>query len=109
MEHLCTIFPVDSAIILNNLDDQNVTNLKVASKDLNYFLDKEKYIPMRKKQIRDVNFCSESWIKAVKRTQVDNFKKFCFDFPTFLMCKLSQIIFRFFVNLKRSELIAKWT
>ena len=77
MEHLCTIFPVVSEIILNNLDDQSVTNLKVASKDFNYFLDKEKYIPMRKikKHIRDVNFCSESWIKAVKRTQVDKVKK----------------------------------
>ena len=26
---------------------------------------------------------------------------FCFDFPTFLMCKLSKIIFWFFVNLKK--------
>ena len=48
MEHLCTIIPVVSEIILNKLDDQSVTNLKVASRDLNYFLDKEKCIPMRK-------------------------------------------------------------
>ena len=48
----------------------------VASRDLNYFLEKEKCIPMRKikKHFRDVNFCSESWIKAVKRTQADNVK-----------------------------------
>ena len=77
MEHLCTIFSVVSEIIINNLDDGSVTNLKVASRDLNYFLDKEKCIPMRKikKHIQGVSFCSESWIKAVKRTQVDNVKK----------------------------------
>ena len=48
MERLCAIFPVVSGIILNNLDDQSWTNLKVASKDLNYLLDKEKCIPLRK-------------------------------------------------------------
>ena len=76
MERLCAIFPVVSGIILNNLDDQSWTNLKVASKDLNYLLDKEKCIPLRKikKYIRDVDFCSESWNKAVKRTHVDNVK-----------------------------------
>ena len=77
MEQLCAIFPVVSEIILNNLDDQSLTNLKVASKDLNYFLDKEKCIPLRKitNCFRDVDFCSESWNKAVKRTDVDNVKK----------------------------------
>ena len=76
MEQLCAIFPVVNGIILNNLDDQSLTNLKVASKDLNYLLDKEKCIPLRKikKHIRDVDFCSESWNKAVKSTHVDNVK-----------------------------------
>ena len=64
MEHLCTIFSVVSEIIINNLDDESVTNLKVASRDLNYFLDEEKCIPMRKikKHIQGVNFSSKSWI-----------------------------------------------
>ena len=74
MEQLSVIFPVVNGIILNNLDDQSLTNLKIASKDLNYLLDKEKCIPLRKIKnlIRDVDFCSESWNKAVKRTHVDN-------------------------------------
>ena len=76
MEQLCTIFPSVSEIILNNLDDQSLKNLNVASKDLNYLLDKEKCIPLRKikNHIRDVDFCSESWNTAVKRTHVDNVK-----------------------------------
>ena len=76
MEQLCATFPVVSGIILNNLDDQSLTNLKVASKDLKYLLDKEKCIPLRKikNNIRDIDFCSESWNKAVKRTHVENVK-----------------------------------
>ena len=76
MEQLCGIFPVVSGIILNNLDDQSLTNLKVVSKDLNYLLDKEKCIPLRKikNNIRDVDYCSESWNKAIKRTHIDNVK-----------------------------------
>ena len=77
MEQLCAIFPVVSEIILDNLDDQSLTSLKVVSKNLNNFFDKEKCIPLRKikKHIQDIDFCSESWNKVVKRTHVDNVKK----------------------------------
>ena len=43
MEDLCQIFPLVSQIVLNNLDDQSLTNCKASTRRLKESLEDEQY------------------------------------------------------------------
>ena len=70
MEDLCQIFPLMSKIVFNNLDDQSLANLKIASRKLNEFLKDEKLLSIRiiKKYRKNFEFFSDSWKKAIQNT-----------------------------------------
>lgn len=78
-------FPVISQIILNNVDDESLTNFKISSRENSNFLDNERFYWIRniKKYSETFKEFQESWNKVIKKTPVGFLKNLAIDVHSF--------------------------
>ena len=78
-------FPVISQIILNNVDDNSLTNFKISSRENSNFLDNERFYWIRNIKKYSANFeeFQEIWKKVINKTPVEFSKNLAIDVHRF--------------------------
>ena len=77
MEYLSKRFPLATQTVLNNLDDQSLTQIKEASREIEGFLNNERFYWIRiiRKHIKNFKGFEESWNEAIRKMPVDFIKQ----------------------------------
>ena len=77
MEELCCRFPVLGDLMFNNLDDQSLSNSKVAGRVVSQFVINERFFWIRiiQNYYEELSEFKTSWEMVIRRTSVDILKK----------------------------------
>ena len=77
MEYLSKRFPLATQTVLNNLDDQSLTQIKEASREIEGFLSNERFYWIRiiRKHTKNFKGFEESWNEAIRKMPVDFIKQ----------------------------------
>ena len=77
MDDLCERFPLVAKMVLNNLDDQSLTNCKIVNRKLNNFIENERFYWIRilKKYVLNFVSFSDSWRKVIKKAPIEIVKE----------------------------------